>query len=121
MHKENKRRRLAIEEIQSMVRKRPRSQSVATAASQDPVQTTMPVETGAIATATLSQPSESPTAAANMPQPEPQAPVIAAPEPTDESLSPPTAEGIFDNIRSQYMEALYHSMVRSVPSRNYYI
>lgn len=111
LHKENKRRRLAIEEIQSMVKKRPRSQSVATVVSQDLAQNTTPGEACANTPSAESQPPQDlvPT---NSPSTESQSQAAPPPEAADESLSQPTAEGIFQNIRSQYMEALYHSLVR---------
>lgn len=110
LHKENKRRRLAIEEIQLMVKKRPRSQSVATSASQDPVHNTTSAETCTNALVSESQHAQH-SVPRNPPSPESQSQSAPPLETADEPLSQPTAEDIFQNIRSQYLEALYHSLV----------
>jgi len=120
MHKEDKRRKLAIEEIhQSIVRKRsstvtdkgdhsqpptpagpspvpdvPNDQSVI--AEQDDI--TTPVETSLQTPKTLTALNPHQT-------------------PGDDSVAQPNAEAIFQTIRSQYLEALYHSMVGDVMCR----
>ncbi|KAL2158520.1 hypothetical protein VTH06DRAFT_4287 [Thermothelomyces fergusii] len=128
MYNETKRRRLAIEEIQSLVRKR----SVPVAEKE------VPSQAAATVTATESQQPASkadgseaadvaPARHEIVPEPEPPAaaPVqdvtIPAMEPANESVDgpasrpvddpfgQPNAEEIFSNLRAQYMEALYHS------------
>jgi DNA replication regulator SLD3 len=114
MYNETKRRRLAIEEIQSLVRKRsmsaiekeaPSQASSATAerppSRQDVGQGSSPVQ----------EPTEASTAP-GPPTPAPQEPTSLDPAANDDALSQPTAEDIFQNLRAQYMEALYHSKVR---------
>jgi DNA replication regulator SLD3 len=111
MYNENKRRRLAMEEIQSLVRKRSmsviekdtRSQSLlateeSPALRDDAGRNTTPVQDVA----------ELPVAS------EAGAPVASTPGPApgDDSHSQPSADEIFQNIRNQYLEALYHSKVR---------
>ncbi|KAK4154615.1 DNA replication regulator SLD3-domain-containing protein [Chaetomidium leptoderma] len=111
MYNESKRRKLAIEEIQSLVRKRslsmiekepPSKASTSTeerpASREDVGENTNPVQATTEAPA-ASGPSGS--GAHGAPTPEPA--------PSDDPLSPPNADEIFQNTRAQYMEALYHS------------
>jgi DNA replication regulator SLD3 len=109
LHKENKKRRLAIEAIQSLVKKPARSQSISLA-SQGPeiTQTPTPVEND-VASQFASLPAPPETANGT---PESQAGVQTSIVPVPEDvLAQPTANDIFDNVRNQYFEALYHSMV----------
>lgn len=107
LHKESKRKRAAIEELQSLVRKRARTASVApngsqTAESQPPVQP-HDVESE-VARNTLVGP---PALDAG-----PPLPALSNPQPdlSDPSVDPQTsAEDIFQSLRSQYIESLYHS------------
>lgn len=90
-HKENKRKRQAIEELQSMVRKRQKSLAPEsqTALSQPAVQSQMPG-----------------------PDVDSNTPILEGSNPGVLDLSANvqmSAEDIFQNIRSQYFEALYHS------------
>ncbi|KAK3952410.1 DNA replication regulator SLD3-domain-containing protein [Pseudoneurospora amorphoporcata] len=106
MYKETKRRKLAIEEIQSsLIRKR---SNTTTTTEQEPLsQLPTPVsgspEFKSFENQSLLEPAEAPTVSnkPNLP--------AAPPHPTEDVLSQPTAEGIFQNIRMQYFEALYHS------------
>jgi DNA replication regulator SLD3 len=110
LHKDNKRRRLAIEEIHSLVKKRARSQSVATVISAEQSQPTI-AEGGLTNRKThVEELSELKTPA---PQPTTDP---TQPDPVEATLSQPTAEGIFENIRNHYVEALYHSMVSRKPT-----
>ncbi|KAK1757477.1 DNA replication regulator SLD3-domain-containing protein [Echria macrotheca] len=100
MHKESKKRRLAIEEIQSKVRRR----SIIEKESQS-----RPATPATIASANVTPTSQLPDLIA--------APVAVDSQtattevlPVGESLTPPTREDIFQSIRAQYCEALYHSM-----------
>ena len=119
LHKENKKRRLAIEEIQSMVKKRQRSQSVSFSTSRD---------CGPLNPPPSSDTSANPPVSGSLPSPDPlpsTPPVFEPPqlillpdlepapepEPVDPPSSQPTAGDIFQNIKSQYVETLYHSMV----------
>lgn len=106
IHKDNKRRRLAIEEIQSLVKKRARSQSVATVLSTEQSQLVLPeANSPAMQSPRAEHFSESKT-------PAPQLMTQATPQPdlVETTLSQPTAEVIFENIRNSYVETLYHSM-----------
>ncbi|KAK0633491.1 DNA replication regulator SLD3-domain-containing protein [Immersiella caudata] len=112
MHKENKKRRLCIEEIQSMVRRRP------TMASESQSRPSTPI----IASTPLPEALDSQGEPLAVPAVKPEAAkendaVLIAPEPesqgayaVDDLVVQPTAKDIFQNIRTQYMEALYHSM-----------
>ncbi|KAK6865901.1 hypothetical protein PG995_002429 [Apiospora arundinis] len=97
VHKETKKRRLAIEAIQSMVKKPARPASAAE---------------NYIAPSPMGQLVESQTANPTTllaPEAEVAAPVMSQtnPElPTEQT----TADDIFNNIRNQYIETLYHSM-----------
>ena len=121
LHKDNKKRKLAIEAIQSLVKRPARSRSVST--STQPVElatqqqqqqhqpTPLPTENG------LATPDAS-TAAGGQDNtlrpitPNDQAQIQSMPEPrAEDSAAQPSADEIFDNIRNQYIEALYHSMV----------
>ena len=113
MHDQNKKRRLAIEEIQSIVRKRPRSQSSALLDPQGRAQPALPAEDG----------SDSQTASLTVEQkterlsdpliPETELNPISNPEPAqiNEVRLQPTGEDILQNIRTQYFDMLYHSKV----------
>lgn len=115
LYNENKRRRLAMEEIQSLVRKRSMSVIDKDTPSQSPVATedaTAPKDNTSQNTTPVQEETEPPVA------PEASEPVAPTPglAPGDDSLSQPSADEIFQNIRAQYMEALYHSKVLSLPS-----
>ncbi|KAJ4235952.1 hypothetical protein NW759_001036 [Fusarium solani] len=108
LHKDQKMKRAAIEAIQSLVRKRPRSQSVSTLAESErhdgksdaavPTETKLPSpvlmkeELAAIPTENAKQ--AVPSASINPEEPPPQQ----------------TADEIFDALRTQYFDALYKSM-----------
>ncbi|KAK4232264.1 DNA replication regulator SLD3-domain-containing protein [Podospora fimiseda] len=116
MYNENKRRRLAIEELQSTaIRKRSstitdkdlREPSVAPESMPPSRAPSMPPSRGS---------SNQNTDALEATLPDPPLPLsdrvdTPAPQqlPEDEPHVPPTAEAILDNIRTQYFEALYHS------------
>lgn len=112
LHHETKKRRLAIEAIQSLVKKPARSRSVSTTSQLiPPVRPLTPSQdndesqpdVGQISLESLfTEKSESQT----------QSQVPSAPT-VGQLMTTPTAEGIFDNIRNQYLESLYHSMVGS--------
>lgn len=106
IHKENKRKQLAIEEIQSMVRKRPRTMSVALSdtqgtQSQPPAQL-LEMDQGLHET-TAEQPTQDPKLSLPVPS-------GSQPTPLDSNHEAHvSAEDIFQNLRLQYFEALYHS------------
>ncbi|CCC10225.1 hypothetical protein SMACR_02802 [Sordaria macrospora] len=106
MYKETKRRKLAIEEIQSsLIRKR---SNTTTTIEQEPLsQLPTPVsgspESKSFENRSVTETAEVPTVS-NKPDPPAAPPHLA-----EDVLSQPTAEGIFQNIRMQYFEALYHS------------
>lgn len=93
-HKEEKKKRVAIEAIQSLVRKRARSQSVSTV---DTPVTTVPT----------SLPSSDASKRALGTEEVPSSTARA------EAPSQQTADSIFDNIRHHYSDALYKSKVGS--------
>lgn len=111
LHKEAKKRRLVIDEIQSMVRRR-------SIASKEPQSrpstpgTAAPTSEGPVlgSHGTAAAPSES---VIQPGEEEPESQALPSP---DETPAQPTADDIFQNIRAQYFEALYHSMVSRVPS-----
>ncbi|KAF5661135.1 dna replication regulator sld3 [Fusarium heterosporum] len=113
IHKEEKIKRAAIEAIQSLVRKRPRSQSISTLAESvkqetcseaaTPTETTLPSPTlqpeelMAISDEHNNQTSLSTTS-------------TSTPMNAEGSTPQLTAEGIFDTLRIQYFDMLYKSM-----------
>ncbi|KAI1363976.1 DNA replication regulator SLD3-domain-containing protein [Xylaria arbuscula] len=107
----NKKRRLAIEAIQSLVKKPTRSRSISVLSQAGEVSRPL---------TPLTKAGEPDTDYAVNPEVVPYpgvlTPVLDAdtqiglPQNQDEALDIPNAESIFDNIRSQYFEALYHSM-----------
>ncbi|KAK3301118.1 DNA replication regulator SLD3-domain-containing protein [Chaetomium fimeti] len=115
MYSDSKRRRLAIEEIQSLVRKRsisviekepPKPLPTPTATEESPASS----GAGDIQVANLVMGHDEPTI---VPGPSvssrPDTPAPATEPVIDDPLVQPDAEDIFLNIRAQYMEALYHS------------
>lgn len=107
LHKDNKRKRLAIEELQSMVRKRPRAMSIPPPElqqTQSQPQAATPAADGEVSRSTIVQD----------PQQEGQGTQTVPPGFQNGPLDPSndvqaSADDIFQNIRSQYFEALYHS------------
>ena len=115
MHKENKQRRMCIEEIQFMVRRRSvagreslsRPSTPATAA---PTSETLTGQGAEPSQPTTDKPVEStPVSALGIFQDQ-----ASLPDAPGEPAAQPTADDIFQNIRVQYSEALYHSMVCDV-------
>ena len=113
LHKEQKRKKLAIAEIQSIVRKRSISHSVAatatpeqpTAPSQLPTPGEDVSEPAVLNPAEVEQAPPTPSLVSGVDK-------VSHAAPTDEPLGEqPTAEDICQNVRSQYLEALYNSMV----------
>ncbi|KAF4978296.1 hypothetical protein FZEAL_5307 [Fusarium zealandicum] len=111
LHKDQKTKRAAIEAIQSLVRKRPRSQSVSTIAGSERYEArseaTIPVETQ------LPSPLLKQEEFADVPREGTvQVPLVS--EPTlinpNETLSQPTADDIFETLKTQYFDSLYKSM-----------
>ena len=105
MYKETKRRKLAIEEIQSsLIRKR---SGTTTAEPESLPQLPTPIsgspESKKFESQPLSEPAQVPMVSSKPDLP------IAPPQPVEDILLQQTAEGIFQNIRMQYFEALYHS------------
>lgn len=105
--KVSKRKRMAIEEIQSMVRKRSRTLSIALPDTQptqsQPLAEVAPIDPGLESTDGKNQaaPAACPSA------PVPTASHTNAAEANNDTQT--CAEDIFRNLRSQYLEALYHS------------
>ncbi|ROW11090.1 hypothetical protein VMCG_00973 [Cytospora schulzeri] len=109
MHKESKRKRLAIEELQSMVRKRQRAMSVPPPEFRQSQSQPQAATTTATADAGVYQDTgfEKPQQEGLGIQPVPQGLQSGPLDPTTDVQT--SAEDIFQNIRSQYFEALYHS------------
>ncbi|OAA61242.1 DNA replication regulator Sld3 [Niveomyces insectorum RCEF 264] len=136
VHKEQRRRRLAIAELQSVVKLRRAASQLVAEPGRTTTEPAEPAATDALPSpqedghngvlagdkAAADQPSLPPSAQAahvtSAPLPTPPAsdatraspavpvhPALAA-----DPMDPPTADGIFQNIRNQYFEALYHSM-----------
>ncbi|KAK3336021.1 DNA replication regulator SLD3-domain-containing protein [Cercophora scortea] len=115
MHKDSKKKRLAIEEIQSMVRKR--SATVTGAGKEPRSRPLTPTETGSVSGSVSVVPGDQADKLPSEPAVEKSATPQTVPGsedslqmPGDDPLAPPDAEAIFQNIRVQYMETLYHSM-----------
>lgn len=110
LHHESKKKRLAIEQIQSMVRKRPRTLSTTPCESQqDQSQTQFGAVTPAV-TLPLDDPFQAQLPGGDVSEPLPPSDGISQAGVADPNAEMQTsAEDIFQNIRSQYLEALYHS------------
>ncbi|KAF4432704.1 hypothetical protein F53441_13801 [Fusarium austroafricanum] len=113
IHKEEKIKRAAIEAIQTLVRKRPRSQSVSTLAES--VKQEAGPEAAMPADAQLPSPTfklEEPMRSSSDHKAEPLRPTTAASISgiVEEPSQQLTTEGIFETLRSQYFEMLYKSM-----------
>ncbi|KAK4212503.1 DNA replication regulator SLD3-domain-containing protein [Rhypophila decipiens] len=113
MHKEEKRRKLAIEEIhQSIVRKR----SSTVISRDDSSQLPTPPDHGPTPDKPEGQEvvsnNDSPGNSVATPSHQGNALVVSSQQqtPGEDSLAQPSAEAIFQSIRTQYSEALYHSM-----------
>ncbi|KAK3496680.1 DNA replication regulator SLD3-domain-containing protein [Neurospora hispaniola] len=105
MYKETKRRKLAIEEIQSSLTRK-RSNTTTTeqeSLSHLPTPTSGSPESKSCESQCIAEPTEVPTVSNKPDLP------ATLPHPAEDVLSQPTAEGIFQNIKLQYFEALYHS------------
>lgn len=107
IHKEQKKKRAAIEAIQSLVRKRVRSASVPApedAAGRD-----------GVAGPDAAPDRETLPATKTEEQTEPELAPAAGPAHDQDVMTPQdTADSIFNNIRAQYLDALYRSLVRVV-------
>ncbi|KAI0160930.1 DNA replication regulator SLD3-domain-containing protein [Hypoxylon sp. FL1284] len=108
LHHDNKKRRLAIEAIQSLVKKPARTRSVSSssqlipsAAIPAPTQNNTEFQTDNTNTSQNAIPAE-------VLDTRDESQISKAPE--ADLLAAPTATNIFDNIRNQYLESLYHSM-----------
>lgn len=109
LHHESKKKRLAIEEIQSMVRKRPRTISTTPCESQEQSQPRIQTVAHAVAHS-LEDPFQEQLPGGIVSEPPPKSPQAAVADSNADMQT--SAEDIFQNIRSQYLEALYHSKVR---------
>lgn len=107
LHKEQKQKRVAIEAIQSLVRKRARSQSVSTFDGESKHEEV--TESATLAQRQL----PSPVLKHEEPQDTSNLPTLSNQEVVASGEAPPrqTADDIFETIRTQYSEALYKSMV----------
>jgi len=115
LYKESKKRRMAIDEIQSIVRKR----SVSTVSIADveahrqlPTPTEKspePAESDKKDADLPAEPAEDLGTSLSLPT-ETRALSVPVSLPGDDQQGQPNAQDIFQNIRAQYFEALYHSM-----------
>lgn len=110
-HKEHKRKRSAIEAIQSLVRKRARSQSVSTFDDITKPSTITEVEDDA----QLPSPDIGLDQQACTEPKQPSQSVVLAKEAEKIEEPTQTADIIFNNIKTHYFEALYKSMVCNMP------
>ncbi|KAI1657079.1 DNA replication regulator SLD3-domain-containing protein [Daldinia decipiens] len=109
LHHETKKRRLAIEAIQSLVKKPARSRSVSTTSQLiPPVRPLTPGQDNDESQPEIAQISLE-SLFTEKPKSQTQSQIPRAPT-VGQLMTTPTAEGIFDNIRNQYLESLYHSM-----------
>jgi hypothetical protein len=110
VYKEHKQKRAAIEAIQSLVRKRPRS---ATSASIDiPIKTELsdPARLDEVQPGPVSTSVEVPATNVVLVPLSNAVPSMGPDEANPDG--PPTSETILETVRTQYFEALYKSMVR---------
>jgi DNA replication regulator SLD3 len=123
LHKEQKERQLAIEALQSVVRKRGRSQSVSTNLESSRQEKRIRSGDAVFDSEHFEAPKiqeeqcvdQTPRKSSEVCQLPASAVETATSQPRD-SLPQPTSNDLLDNIRSQYLESLYNSMVRSVAS-----
>jgi hypothetical protein len=111
IHKEEKVKRAAIEAIQSLVRKRPRSQSVSTLAEsvkQEAAEAATPTESK-LPSPTIQPEEATRRSSEHIAQPLPS--TISNDAKIEAPAQQQTAEGIFDTLRTQYFDMLYKSMV----------
>ncbi|KAL2288066.1 hypothetical protein FJTKL_04218 [Diaporthe vaccinii] len=106
LHHESKKKRLAIEQIQSMVRKRPRTVSTTPCESQDQSQPHIQAVAPAVAHF-LEDPFQAQPPGVGVSEPPPKSSQAGVVDSNADMQT--SAEDIFQNIRSQYLEALYHS------------
>ncbi|KAI1174912.1 DNA replication regulator SLD3-domain-containing protein [Nemania sp. FL0916] len=109
----NNKKRLAIEGLQSVI-KRPPTRSRDLSVSSHLGETSGPPtpaqpEGDVVDTVSGAMVHDTPPPGPSTPKPATESQADAVQD-QDEALTLPTAEGIFDNIRNQYLEALYHSM-----------
>ncbi|KAI0140043.1 DNA replication regulator SLD3-domain-containing protein [Hypoxylon sp. NC0597] len=114
LHHETKKRRLAIEAIQSLVKKPGRSRAMSTASQSIPQADSLTRPSTPSYDNSESQPGVSHIShdapSTEAPDTRSQDQAVKASEKIDDLLATPTAESIFDNIRNQYFESLYNSM-----------
>lgn len=113
IYKDQKIKRAAIEAIQSLVKKRARSQSVCTldeSAKQEASDPTAPTESHVL---TPQLKEEETTNTDTQPHHDEPVSVPVANSKSLEESSQQTADAILDNIKTHYFDALYKSMVRS--------
>jgi DNA replication regulator SLD3 len=150
-YKERGKKRLAIAELQSIVRRRPASQVVTDTdvATRQVDELPSPLlETAEDPRPTSEIPTEHKDTSNDLPARPPDQSILqnkasslkpaalptppasdatkrSSTEPTlpvdVEPAGPPTAEDIFQNIRNQYFEALYHSLVCNYPPLGYFL
>ncbi|KAH7328783.1 DNA replication regulator SLD3-domain-containing protein [Stachybotrys elegans] len=108
LHNEQKKKRAAIEAIQSLVKKRARSQSVSVLHDIPPVEEAKKPKLESAHPSPL--PSSETGLEAVVKSRETQDPLPASIEKADDVSPQQTAQSIFDSIRTQYFEALYKSM-----------
>ena len=104
LHKAHKERRIAIEALQSVVRKK-RTQSVSTLPSMGEGGLTPPTafaDSGPSSTATQDPPQTQENQCSPQPPPDASQPYVPP---------PPSGEELLEKIRSQYFDALYRSKV----------
>jgi len=114
LHKAQSRKRLAIEALQSVVRKKTRTQSVSTLPTLSnggqpeaaPTESIQDLTSAALATPAV------PAAPAEEVQSAEPEPCTTTPLRDSEPPLPPTGEELCGRIRNQYFEALYHSKAR---------
>ncbi|KAJ2974084.1 hypothetical protein NUW58_g8771 [Xylaria curta] len=106
----NKKRRLAIEAIQSLVKKPTRSRSISTLSQTGDVsRPPTPTQGANKSDAGVAVVQDVPSPTASTPGPGVASQVNTVQD-QNEPFVTPTAEGIFESVRNQYLEALYHSM-----------
>ncbi|OTB19710.1 hypothetical protein K445DRAFT_313495 [Daldinia sp. EC12] len=109
LHHETKKRRLAIEAIQSLVKKPSRSRSVSTTSQLiPPARPLTPAQDNDQSQSETAQISLE-SLFTEMSESQAQSQVSNTPA-VGQLMTTPTAEGIFENIRNQYFESLYHSI-----------
>ena len=111
LHKANKEKRMAIEALQSVVRRKSRTQSVSTLPSLGDCANTPPITSTDAGEASPSDPTDTQKPASSQEPPPTSQPPQLPPSQSCALPPPPSGDELLEKIRTQYFDALYRSKV----------